>query len=286
MQEKEKEKEKENITVIFSGGGIKGLIYCGVFKAYKELLYDNIVNINQIIGISIGTIFAFLWIIGFTSEEIQENLSTIQFDTFNEFNFELLFTKYGLNTGNNLINHISSMMNKKNIEKDITLLGLYNKFKIDFGIVTTNLHTCELYFISYINNPNIRILDVIRMAISIPFLFTAKRFLGDIHVDAALISNYPCDFLDKYFKNKSVFGINIISKKNDKHINGLSDFFSSVIKCLRRKSSQNNNNIVQTCNISCDLNDNLIYGNFELSTEKIEEYIDLGYTTFINTTFL
>ena len=274
---------KKDMSVILSGGGIKGLLYCGILKAYQELKYDLIYNIKQVIGISIGTVFALFWIIGYSWDELQEHLNELELDTFNEFNIELLFTKYGLNTGNNLINHIEIMMNKKNIDSNITLQEIQTKFQVNFGVIVTNLNKQCLEIISYKKNPNIRVLDAIRMAISIPLLFTAKRLNKDIYVDAALISNYPLDFITKYIENETVFGINIITNKSSTEIIDLTSYMKCIINCIRQNKNQQYNNI-KTCNINCDLSNNLIYGNFTVNNTN--EYINMGYNSFLETSFL
>jgi predicted acylesterase/phospholipase RssA len=276
--------EKQDISVVLSGGGVNGLVYCGVLKAYQELKYDMIYNVTQVIGISIGTIFGLLWIINYSHQELQEHLTDLQFDDFNEFNFELLFTKYGLNTGNHIINQVEDLMNTKGVSNKITLQELQIKFNVDFTVVLTNLNKHCLEIISYKQYPKIRVLDAIRMAISIPLLFTAKRFNNDIYVDAALISNYPLEFISKYTDNKTVFGINITSVSESTDIIDIGSYIKCIIKCMRNKSDISKETDIKTCNINCNLKNKLIYGNFEVL--DLEAYIELGYNSFIKSTFL
>ena len=58
---------------IFGGGGIRGLAYCG---AYKAMLEHNI-KLTGCAGSSIGSVFATLLSIGYTYEEIFNILSVI-----------------------------------------------------------------------------------------------------------------------------------------------------------------------------------------------------------------
>jgi predicted acylesterase/phospholipase RssA len=276
--------EKQDISVVLSGGGVNGLVYCGVLKAYQELKYDLIYNVTQVIGISIGSIFGLLWIINYSHKELQKHLTNLQFDDFNEFNFELLFTKYGLNTGNHIINQVEELMNKKGIDNNITLQELQKKFNIDFAVVLTNLNKHCLEMISYKQYPKIRVLDAIRMAISIPLLFTAKRFNNYIYVDAALISNYPLEFISKYTDNETVFGINIASISTSTEIINIGSYIKCVIKCMRNKSSISKDTSIKTCNINCSLINKLVYGDFEVL--DLDKYIELGYNSFIESSFL
>jgi NTE family protein len=270
-----------NTTLILSGGGVKGFVYCGVLKAYHDFLIKNKQKnlINQVISVSVGSIFSFLWIIGYNCDELVTIFSKLSFDGFNEFNFESLLTKYGLNSGNALINQISELIVAKNISAEITLLQLYQQFHIDYTVLTTNINLKELNIISFKNNPHIRVIDAIRMAISIPFLFTVKKFNNHLHVDAAVLSNFPVDFIQKsgIINNKNnVIGINIINNnKKIVEINNFVDYMKNLLQLLRLKNTKEYN--IKTCYIPCDIKDELLYGDFNLSNDQINKYIDLGY---------
>ena len=71
--------------VIFGGGGIRGISYCG---AYKALLESNI-NIKGCAGSSIGAVFATLLTVGYSYEEIYDILSNTGFEMFIDINIDL-----------------------------------------------------------------------------------------------------------------------------------------------------------------------------------------------------
>jgi predicted acylesterase/phospholipase RssA len=276
--------EKTEISIVLSGGGIKGLMYCGILKAYQELLYDKLYKTSQVIGVSIGSIFGLFFILGFSWIELEQDLLNLDFNMLNEFDFELLFTKYGLNTGNAIIDQVQKMMEKKGFNKNTTLLQLYNHYNIEFAVITTNLNYNNLEYISCKKYPNIKVLDAIRMAISIPLIFTAKKFNGNIHIDAGLVCNYPINFIMEHTTNKDVFGINIERNKEILRINHLSDFIKCLFKCMRNNNIDKKCDSVKTLNLHCDITDELVYGNF--TTKNLNEYIDLGYNTFMKSFFL
>ena len=72
-------KNKRNInfekidTLVFSGGGIKGIHYIGILKRLEEL--NILKNITSLAGTSVGALFIVLITIGFTSTELTEFLS-------------------------------------------------------------------------------------------------------------------------------------------------------------------------------------------------------------------
>ena len=67
------EKVDENKTksiLVLSGGGIKGLIYIGIFKYFEEI---NIMkNIDTFVGASAGALFSVLYSIGYTSKQLYQ----------------------------------------------------------------------------------------------------------------------------------------------------------------------------------------------------------------------
>ena len=48
-------------NIIFSGGGMKGWAYIGTIKALNE--YIPFKNIEQVIGVSVGSLFGLLYIL-------------------------------------------------------------------------------------------------------------------------------------------------------------------------------------------------------------------------------
>ena len=57
-----------NYFAIFGGGGIRGISYCGAFKALQE---SNI-TLTGCAGSSIGAVFATLISVGYNYDEIYE----------------------------------------------------------------------------------------------------------------------------------------------------------------------------------------------------------------------
>ena len=56
---------------IFGGGGIRGIAYCGAYKA----LVENNIKLTGYAGSSIGAVFSGLLALGYSYDEIYEILS-------------------------------------------------------------------------------------------------------------------------------------------------------------------------------------------------------------------
>ena len=69
--------------VIFGGGGVRGIAYCGAYNA----LLKNDVEISGLAGSSIGAVFAVLLSLGYKGDEIFDIFSDTGFSLFSDLNF-------------------------------------------------------------------------------------------------------------------------------------------------------------------------------------------------------
>jgi len=53
-------------NIIFSGGGLKGWAYIGTIQALNE--YVKLKDVEQIIGVSIGSVFGLFYLLGISHE--------------------------------------------------------------------------------------------------------------------------------------------------------------------------------------------------------------------------
>ena len=60
--------KRKSYFAIFGGGGIRGISYCGAYKALSE----NNINLTGCAGSSIGAVFATLYTLQYSYEEIYE----------------------------------------------------------------------------------------------------------------------------------------------------------------------------------------------------------------------
>ena len=76
---------KNEHFAIFGGGGIRGLAYCGAYKALEE----HNIQLSGCAGSSIGSVFATLLSIGYSYSEIYKILSDVSFDMFIDINMDI-----------------------------------------------------------------------------------------------------------------------------------------------------------------------------------------------------
>lgn len=225
-------------TLVISGGGFKGIAYCGILKKLRELEVENgkgdiIIDIKKICGVSIGAFFGLLYILKYDYDEIEEEILNKDLHTLKDIKITNFINDYGFDNGNGIIKWLETLIIKKGYDKEITLNELYNKTNVCFQVLATNLNYYKETIFDYINSPNLRVIDAIRMSIGLPFIFTKHVYNNDIYIDGGIINNYPIDL----FKDEldTVLGIKLVSGfKNDHRyeINKLDSYVYNIMLCM------------------------------------------------------
>ena len=193
-------------NLVFEGGGVKGIAYVGVLEVLEER--GIIEKIERVGGTSAGAINATLLGLGYTLKETKEMLWSLDFNNFMDDSWgfirdtKRLIEKFGWYKGDYFRNWIGALIREKtgNSEStfaDIEALKEKKNFKSMY-FIGTNLSTSFSEIFSAEHTPRICVADAVRISMSIPLFFAAKRSLrGDVYVDGGLINNYPVKLFDR-----------------------------------------------------------------------------------------
>ena len=199
------EKTPNNITtpitnIVFEGGGIKGLAYCGAMIRLNELGLIN--KLNKYAGSSVGAISATLLAIGYSPEELLKIIKETDFNNFMDDKFGYirdfynLMNDYGYCKGDYIYDWIGKLIQKKTGSADYTFGQLYSTKNIQLVITGTNLTTLKTVYYSHCSHENMKIRDAVRISMSIPFLFRPIEWNNETFVDGGVIDNYPLHVFD------------------------------------------------------------------------------------------
>ena len=196
-------------TLIISGGGSKALSAIGTLNHLEKNLRGFNKNIKKYAGSSMGSILIFLLSINYTPDEIYDTFFAQNRNTLlsssGYFNIPYnLIYNYGMFSTDKIMNYISTLAEKKGIDKNITFKELYLKTNKVIVITGTSLNTRNTYYFNYDTTPDIKVIDAIRISISIPFYFTSVDLNiienGELKnhrwVDGGLLSNFPLYYFD------------------------------------------------------------------------------------------
>ena len=291
---------KEINTLIFSGGSSKGITYVGVFKKLEELIKERlylinkgidiedihipIINIKRITSVSVGSIFGLIYTVGYDYKDMLEEVLTKNFDSLRSVKIMNFVSKYGLDNGENIVNWLKSMIRKKGYDSEINFIDLYEKTKIDLQIIATNLNKYCYKKFNYIETPYMKVVDAVRMSISIPFLFTVNEYEGDIYVDGALIDNYPI----KLYENENldnILGFKLINHGEmefhnvNARIDDIESYIYHVLSCYIVQKEKHTTRIdkFKNCTVYIHTENVTDSLNFSLTAVEKNTLIEIGY---------
>ena len=91
-------------NLVLSGGEYKGLAYVGVLKYLEDT--NILAGIENIMGVSIGAVFALYFSLGFTSDQLKQIVLAMKIENLREgdySNYLEIFNTYGLDSGSNIV---------------------------------------------------------------------------------------------------------------------------------------------------------------------------------------
>lgn len=265
-------------NIVLSGCGIRGFTYLGVFKALEELNLTQ--NIEKVYGTSAGAIMGSLFVIGYKSEELFDFLKKTEFKKLKNPKLTNIIDKHGLDDGKNFLGILIELYKKKGFNKNLTFEELYKKTGKDLIITGTNLNKVSIEYFSRENTPNMKILNAVRISMSIPGYFTPISIKNETYVDGGLIDNFPIysckDCLDV------TFGIYISQDyKHLKKILNLEDYFGQIFHSFMKGFNEGFTKTFEKHVLKIDL-PSVNPFDFDIGIDKIEKMKNLGYSKAIN----
>lgn len=310
---KQAKKAREYEGAVFSGGGTKGIAYCGLMKLLDELkvLYndDGSCKLNKFAGASVGSIFAAAVALGFTPAELEEKMKTLDLQKVvsddngyirEGLNFE---EDWGFCRGNYIYEFMGEVVVKKMGagNEDYTIKQLYDDHGIQLVIVGTDMnYKNSVYF--WHGNPikeysEIPIRKAVRASMSIPYLFTPEKVGDDIFVDGGVLDNFPLHVFDGEYPgdvlaknnlvvpNPKIVGFQIITDNNQldyqltnrQDFNHLMEYSTSFISMFLTNNARTEITPAYWLRTIHIITPDLSLTDFSITDEQKQELINDGY---------
>ena len=227
--------------IVINGGGSNGLINYGALKYLEQKEFWNIKNIKSIHGTSVGAIIAVLLSLKYDWDTLDNYIIKRPWDKEFDIKIEQLISinenKALMDT--NIYNiFFEKLLDAKELTIDITLKEFYEWNNIDIHFYCVELTQFEKVNINYETNPDLKLIDAIKMTSAIPLFFPPVIIDDKIYIDGGLMCNYPIKDCIEYCDNKldTILAFkNYISKVDnneiDKNMNflGFISYFSKKI---------------------------------------------------------
>ena len=266
-------------NIVFSGAGSRIYIFLGFIKALDE--HNILSNIKSVIGTSSGALIAVLCVLDFKYSEIEEIMLKINTSNLKNIIIENIinfFNDYGLDDGKNFHRIIKIILNIKVKNENITFKELFELTNKRLIITATCVNNMNIEYFDHINTPDIPVITVLLMSISIPIIFKPIKLENKYYVDGGLISHYPIDFF-KDEKDKTLGILVTTSMNNFKEINNIKDNIYNIMICPLTNLLKNCYNNYKDNTVLIENNSNFIDFNIEYNT-KIN-LIEEGYKATI-----
>lgn len=206
-------KSRPKVGLVLSGGGAKGAAHIGVLKYIEEAG----IPIDYIAGTSMGSIVGGMYALGYSSDEILEIISSVDWDRLISNNVERkkisfsekvekgvqLFTlPFSFKSGKD---DIQSLSFKNSLPKGIVsgdnLINLFNSLAVGYSdpMDFSELPTPFICIATNMINGEADILDKgiftksLRASMAIPILFDPIEINNTLYVDGGLVSNFPVE---------------------------------------------------------------------------------------------
>lgn len=190
-------------NLVFEGGGVKGIAYVGALEVMEERGIPD--GIQRIGGASAGAINAILMGLGYDLEETRELLWELDFNRFMDDSWGVirdtsrLLHQFGWYRGDFFRGWIAERIAVKTGNGESTFADLKRGggFR-DLFFIGTNISTGYAEVFSHEHTPGMAVADAVRISMSIPLFFVARRNLrNDLFVDGGMLDNYPIKLFDR-----------------------------------------------------------------------------------------
>ena len=219
-------------TLFLSGGGVNCIAFLGVFKYFfdKGIIQPDLKGIQNIVCVSGSSLYTLPLMLGYSLDvtiKICLSLNNEDFINYKDFDINNIFNDFGL-YDNTFISHLCSViLNKKGISKNITMKEFYNITKINWVLKTTNLTKYRIEYINHKTNPDLPIVDAIRMSSSVPLVFKPITYKDQLYVDGGLCGNYPIEY-NKTLQSKHYLGVHVKVKDKDEKVNDILSYLGRL----------------------------------------------------------
>ena len=165
---------KPQIVPILAGGGTRLPAHVGILQSLNE--FD--IKFDNIVGVSGGSIISSLYATGLSLAEVKHVALNTDYTQFRGFSLLKLIRNGGLSSGDVFEDWIDRLLEGKTF-KDLE----YN-----LHIVATDVNRAKPVIFNKKNTPDVKVSLAVRFSMSIPLVFSFKKFGQNLMVDGSILS--------------------------------------------------------------------------------------------------
>lgn len=233
--------------LFIGGGGYSGIVFIGALEYLHE---NNLLDLKNFYGCSIGSLIGCLYISGYKPKDILSKFLDLELSEIVKYNIDNLMQESYL-IDDSLLNTLIGFL-WTNVDENINIKQFSELYSINVNIYATNLTKNEYIGINCETYPEIKLKDALKASMSIPFVFKPIDINGCKFVDGCCKNLYGSPPDDVYIHGYSI----IVNTLGDSE-----SYFGTLIKSMvNRKMPRSAFTIIckNVCNPQLYLNlDNL-----------------------------
>lgn len=268
---------------VFGGGAIRGMCYIGAMQALQEFN----VEISSIAGSSVGSVFASLFALGYSIDEIKEFFLDFNFNMFRDINISLFESDLSISKGEIFLDWLREKIEKKYFGKSYkkdTKRVRFKDIEKNLYILTLDINTNTPFIFSKENTPDEEIAFAVRVSAGMPGLMKPVNYGNAILVDGDLIKSWPAwkVFTDLNTSENRLLEFRLEGSRENQEIKNPLDYVNSVLSTIWYLSTENIYNLYHENDrydyVIIDTKDVIMF-DFTLDKNEKEKLIERGYET-------
>ena len=268
---------------VFGGGAIRGMCYIGAMQALQEFN----VEISSIAGSSVGSVFASLFALGYSIDEIKDFFLDFNFNMFRDINISLFESDLSISKGEIFLDWLREKIEKKYFGKSYkkdTKRVRFKDIEKNLYILTLDINTNTPFIFSKENTPDEEIAFAVRVSAGMPGLMKPVNYGNAILVDGDLIKSWPAwkVFTDLNTSENRLLEFRLEGSRENQEIKNPLDYVNSVLSTIWYLSTENIYNLYHENDrydyVIIDTKDVIMF-DFTLDKNEKEKLIERGYET-------
>lgn len=190
-------------TLVFSGGGVRGLAFAGFLMAVADHAGQGAHAIfKNFVGTSVGALMALICAIGLDVQRGLQLFETVGLERIFAKDPTWLLQTYALNDATALQELLVAVLQAAGLDADVTFGDLHKKTKKHLTVTAVDALTGEMLYLCHSNEGrDMPVRVAIMGSMALPPLFPAVSYSGPLHgrpngtqlllLDGGLLDNFP-----------------------------------------------------------------------------------------------
>jgi len=190
---------KDLTTLVFSGGGVRGLSYAGALMAFRDTYnIDAHDHFKVFAGSSVGALFALVCVLGINIEAALALIDSIGLPIIFQNDPACLLSHYALNSGAALEDLLLQIFTLAKVGPGITFNELFEATQKTLVVTVVDLKTSNTLYLDHTNEgQHMSVLKVLMGSMALPPLFPPVNIDNKyLFTDGGLLDNFPISKFD------------------------------------------------------------------------------------------